>query len=255
MNRLLDVQRHFSDFVWRGQKSDWSGIAPNGIDPEQRLAIYRNNTLLGLTEALRGVYPVIDRLVGEAFFNRLARDFISRHRPKTGCLLSYGVQFPAFLEGFRGVADLPYLADTARLEWCCHEVFHEADAAGLDVAALARVPASAYGELHFSLHPTVRLMESAYPVLRIWQVNQTGVDDDIIELNEGGCRLLVFRSGLDVEVMSLDTNEYRFLSGMRSDLTISEIVAEIVAGNPDFDVTAMLQLCLSKPLLTDFSLV
>lgn len=255
MTGLHEVQRHFSDFVWRGKKTDWSGIAPNGIDSDQRLAIYRNNTLLGLTEALRGIYPVVDRLVGEAFFNQLARNFISRHRPKTGCLLSYGVQFSAFLEGFRGVADLPYLADTARLEWCCHEVFHEADAAGMDVSALARVPLSACGELHFRLHPTVRLMESAYPVLRIWQVNRTGVDDDIIDLNEGGCRLLVFRSGLDVEVMSLDTNEYRFLSGIKSGRTISEIVAEIVAGKPDFDVTAMLQLCLSKSLLTDFSLL
>ena len=54
-------------WIWRLQ-----GIKDNQLTPQQCLSIYRNNTQLGLTEALRDGYPVLNKLVGTEFFNHLA---------------------------------------------------------------------------------------------------------------------------------------------------------------------------------------
>ncbi len=46
----------------------------NGSDPAQRFAIYRNNVIVGLIDALADTYPVTEELVGEAFFRAMARE-------------------------------------------------------------------------------------------------------------------------------------------------------------------------------------
>lgn len=255
MNRLHEVQRDFSNFVLRESGQALAGIIANGLEPMQRLAIYRNNTLLGLTEALRDVYSVVNSLVGESFFNRLAQAYILDFPPQSGCLLSFGGQFAGFLSAFAPAQGLPYLPDMAQLEWFCHEAYHEADETGLDVSSLAGVPANLYGDLRLQLHSTARFLASGYPVLRIWQSNQSNyTGDDRINLDEGGCRLLVFRPELEVEIVQLDDAEYRFLTALSSGVTLTNAVTQVYADYPEFDVQACLQRCLGRALLTGFSM-
>ena len=196
MHGLHELQRDFARSVLQGGVAVGNRIRPNGLTAAQRLAVYRNNTFMGLTEALRDGYPVVHRLVGDGFFNRLASAYVARHPPQSGCLLEYGGHFPAFVAEYRPAHGLPYLADVARLEWLWQVAFHEAGADGLDLTALADVPTECHEELRLRLHPTVRLMVSDYPVLRIWENNQAGhAGDDRISLQEGGCRLLVNQHG------------------------------------------------------------
>src|SRR5689334_21117181 len=61
------------------------------------LQVYRNNVFASLTEALAAVYPVVKRLVGEPFFNQLARRFIRRHPSRSGNLHDFGAELPAFI--------------------------------------------------------------------------------------------------------------------------------------------------------------
>ena len=255
MNGLHEVQRDFSSFVLRESRQALAGIIANGLEPAQRLAVYRNNTLLGLTEALRDVYPVVNRLVGENFFNRLAQAYILDFPPQSGCLLTFGGQFAGFLSDFALTQSLPYLPDMARLEWYCHEAYHEADETGLNVSSLAGVPATLYGDLRFQLHPTARFLASGYPVLRIWQSNQSNcTGDGRINLDEGGCRLLVFRPRLEVEIVQLDDAGYCFLTALCSGVTLVEAVEQGYTADPEFEVRACLQRWLGRALLTGFSL-
>lgn len=255
MNGLPEIQRDFSNVVLHESRQAPAGIIANGLEPSQRLAIYRNNTLIGLTEALRDVYAVVNRLVGERFFNRLAQAYMLDCPPRSGCLLAFGGQLAGFLSDFAPAQGLPYLPDMARLEWYCHEAYHEADATGLDVSLLAGVLADLYGELQFKLHPTARFLASGYPLLRIWQSNQSSyTGDDRINLDEGGCRLLVFRPGLEVEIVQLDEAEYCFLTALNAGVTLVEAVEQGYTANPGFEVQACLQHWLGRALLTGFSL-
>jgi len=253
MNRLHELQREFTGFVFEEQESVPFGVRSNGIEPARRLAIYRNNTMQGLTEALCGVYPVIHKLVGGDFFLRLGRDYVRRHPPRSGCLLTFGRKFPEFLESYRPAGGLPYLADTARLEWYRHEAYHEADGVGLNAAALAQVPETSYGRLGFRLHPAVRLLASDYPIERIWRANQEDrPDDGPIDLNEGGCRLLVFRPVWTVAMETLDVGRCRFLTGLQSGLPLMQAVSEACRKDPGFDVAETLRFCFEKGLFTGF---
>ncbi len=214
-----------------------------------------SNTLLGLTEALCDVYSVVNSLVGESFFNRLAQAYIFDFPPLSGCLLTFGSRFAGFLSAFAPAQGLPYLPDTARLEWFCHEAYHEADETELDISLLAEIPANLYNDLRFQLHSSARFLASGYPVLRIWQANQSSyTGDGRINLDEGGCRLLVFRPLLDVEIVQLDDAEYCFLTALCSGVTLTKAVEQGYTADPGFEVQACLQRWLGRALLTGFSL-
>ena len=257
MNALNETQRRFTDYVLRdkGLELAVAGIKNNQLTQKQRLGIYRNNTQLGLTEALRDGYPVVNKLVGTEFFNHLAHSYIQCFPPKAGCLLFFGGNFAEFIAAFHPAAGLHYLPDTARLEWLWHEAFHEAEANALEISTLATVKPEAYAKLGFKLHPSTRFLASDYPVLKIWQTNQDEyAGDGRINLDEGGCWLLLYRPALEVELITLTEAEYLFLTLLEMQVTLSQAVEQVLLKEPKFAVQVVLQHWLTKGLLTEFYL-
>ena len=94
-----------------------SELEAGKASPLGRLEIYRNNTLISLTEALKANFPVTVRLVDERFFRWVAQDFIRHHPPREPRLALYGAALPAFLATVPACRTVPYLAEVARLEW------------------------------------------------------------------------------------------------------------------------------------------
>jgi len=102
----------------------------NASDPAHRFAIYRNNVVVSLIDALAANYPVTRELVGEEFFAAMARDFIVAHPPRSPILAVYGVDTPNFaasIADFPPAQSVPYLSDMARLEAARIVVYHAAD--------------------------------------------------------------------------------------------------------------------------------
>jgi hypothetical protein len=153
----------------------WSPETPAGLGGDasdaRRFAVYRNNVQHGLTRALAARFPVIERLVGDAFFAAMARVFAAQHPPQTPVLHEWGGDFPAFLSGFEPVANLPYLGDVARLELARGRAYHAADAPVADPALLARLRPET---LRLTLAPSVQGFASRWPAVTIWQANQPG---------------------------------------------------------------------------------
>jgi hypothetical protein len=255
MNRLHELQRDFSRFVLQESQRLPTGVKSIGLSAEQRLAIYRNNTRLGLTAALRDSYPVVNRLVGEGFFAGLAAAYIQSYPPQSACLLEYGAHFSELISGFAAAQSLAYLADVAKLEWLWLEAYHAADAPILSASALAQIDPAAYGRLAFRLHPSARFIASDYPIARIWASNQADdAGQEYVDLDIGACRLLLYRPGRQVEIDYLDQAEYQFLKLLAIGRALSETVETVLADHPDANVPILLQRCLLKGLLTDFYL-
>ena len=99
---------------------------------------------------------------------------------------------------------------------------------------MAGVPPERHGEIRFALHPALRLVESAHPILAIWEANQPG-RDGTPERIEGADRVLVHRPRLDVEVTRLDTQAFAFLGAIDAGLPF-----EAAAGHAAFDDSASL---------------
>lgn len=224
--------------------------------PRQRLQIYRNNLFESLIAALRAVYPVIARLVGEGFFRHAASAHIRAHPSRSGNLHDFGAELPEFLRAFGPAANLPYLPDVAALEWAYHRAYHEAEVPALELARLAEFAVADQTELRFHLQPSARLVASRYPVLKIWQANQPQAADAdrAISLHEGGVSLLVVQHGLEIEFRRLGVAESRWLRALAEGASLAEATSDALDGDTAFDLAPTLARHLGLGLFTGVSL-
>lgn len=153
---------------------DRGGLPPGvtSCDPAaalQRFAVYRNNVVVGLSDALARRFPVIRRLVGDDFFRALARAYIDVDPPRSPVLSEWGAGFPGFLADFPPLARWPYLRDVARIEFGRGLAFHAADVPPLDPAKVATADPEV---LTLKLHPSVIVLRLGHPAVTIWARHQ-----------------------------------------------------------------------------------
>ncbi|MQX37715.1 DNA-binding domain-containing protein [Roseospira navarrensis] len=237
-------------------------IDGKGLSPAQRVAIHRNNTLIGLTEALAATFPVVHTLVGEAFFAQAARAFI-RAAPPTGPVLSaHGDGFPDFLAGFEPARALPYLPDVARLEWARSAALHAPDGVPVPHDTLAAVPPTLFPMARCAVHPSFRFVVSAWPVDRIWAMHQPDwPDGETVSLDEGGATILLCRAEHAVRMARADRGTLSLLFALDMGQTLGTAAEAAAAASraPDeqgggrFDLTGALSVILSLGLLTDIA--
>jgi hypothetical protein len=177
--------------------------APAIVDAASgRFKVYRNNYLITLRNALRSTFTAVERLVGEEFFAALACAFAERHPPRSPIMARYGDAFPAFLETFAPLAEFPYLADVARLEYARVQAYHAADAIGFGLDSEAAITAAL--EHPARLHPSASIIASAYPAHSIWQAQVN--EDDQVQPDWQPETVLVWRHGTfeTVEAMPIE---------------------------------------------------
>ena len=189
---LCELEGAFKAYV-AGAGAPAPMLAAAVSDPA-RLSIYRNHFRITLDEALAATYPVVRRLVGERFFAQTVRAFIQHSPPRSPCLFEYGEGFAQHLARDEGARSLPYLPDVARLEWALNACDHAAEAESLSAEALARLDLDEPRRLELALHPACRLIESDFPVDRIWLAHRQEAVPSI-PLEEGRVRLLIRRDG------------------------------------------------------------
>lgn len=222
---------------------------PRGLNAA-RFAIYRNNVLSGLGRALAQGFPVVGKIVGEAFFAAMAQVYIRRNPPRSPVLLHYGQDFGDFVAGFAPAAELPYLPDVARLEAAYSRVFHAADRVPLASEALARLDAATLPQLRVILHPAIAVIRSAHPVATIWAMNTGALPLGAID--EGQPEdALVARPGLQVQVRQLTPGQAAFILALQQGIALGEAAALAFAEAPAFDFPAALALLFSQGLVTD----
>lgn len=215
-------------------------VGPDGDPSAKRFAIYRNNVMVGLTEALAAAYPVVRRLVGADFFAAMGRIFASRQPPRSPIMLEYGAGFADFIAAFAPAAQLAYLPDVARLERAWVEAYHAAEARPLDPAALAALSPGAAPRTILGLHPSLRLVRSAFPVVTIWQMNVAGGVPAPVDPSAGGEDALVLRPAGEVEVRALPPGAAAFIAALAAGGTILEGAMAGLADHPRFDLGAAL---------------
>jgi hypothetical protein len=256
MPRLHELQARFGTALVDAEADALGGhIRADGLTPQRRLGIYRNNVFTNLREALRTLFPVLEQLVGKEFFDFTADEYIRHHPSPAGDLNEFGEQLPQFLAGFAPAAELVYLPDTARLEWLAHRVYHAAETTPLAFERLAEVAPERYGDLHFTLHPAAALLESPYPVHRIWQANQPDYEGETaVSLDAGPVRLLIERRDGRVEVQPLTLGEWGLLHALAHQEDFASACEAALASEPAFDLGATLRKLVAQSTLADFSL-
>jgi hypothetical protein len=207
------------------------------IPAAQRLAIHRNNTLLGLVDPLAATFPVVAQLVGEDFFAKMAGDFVRAHPPRRPELLAYGHEFPAFIAGYPAAETVPYLADMARLEYAWNVAYNAADREPLAAQALAAFAPEQLENLRLETSPSLRFVASRWPLMAIWQAHQSADGPDgPIDLAAGGDMLLVYRPRHDTLIRKVSAGTFDFVMALAAGQPLAAAYGSALAGAPDFDL-------------------
>jgi hypothetical protein len=150
-------------------------------------------------------------------------------------LAEYGAGFPGFVAGHDTARDLSYLADVARLDWALNLAFHAPAGGRLAAADLATLPVYRLPLLRLGLAPGTVLVDSPYPLDRVWEASQPEAAADPVDLAAGGVHLLVLRRPDDAAFVSLSTGEAAFVAGLGQGLSLEEAACRV---ETDFDLSA-----------------
>ncbi|MFN3972431.1 MAG: DUF2063 domain-containing protein [Gemmobacter sp.] len=197
---------------------------PKGRPAGRRFAVYRNNVIVSLTEALETGFPVVRALVGAEFFRAMAGEFLRMHPPKGPVLSDYGDDLPAFLAWFPPVAKLSYLPDMARLELAMRTSYHAADARPISVADVAALAPARLAGARLRFAPPVRLVRSAWPIHGIWTANTLNGPPPAA----GAEDVLILRSAFDPVPRLLPPGGGDFVAALLAGRTLAE--AALAAG-------------------------
>src|SRR3984885_14780545 len=186
---------------------------PNGKAVVKRYNVYRNNVTVSLIDALADIYPAIQRITGVEFFRAMARFHVRATPPASPLLFEYGRDFPAFIESYEYARDMPWLADTARIERAWLDAYHAADLPVLAAEALGGIEPTSLAGVRFKPHPAARIVRSPYPAVAIFAMNRT--DGPVSPLRSSEPEdALVTRPEQEVMVSRLPTGGATFLIGL-----------------------------------------
>lgn len=254
MTALLELQRSFAGAILDTERVPPDDVTSHATKhPVRRFNVYRNNVATSLVDVLEAYFPVVARLVGSDFFRAMARAFAAASPPTSPILSRYGAEFPAFLEAFPPVQDLPYLADVARLEWLRQRAYHAADAAPLKGDDLATTEASKVHELVFRPHPSSGLVASSYPVVSIWRTNTQ--DDEVAHVDSegGGEFALIVRPHLAVHVVPLSAGAHAFATALLGGKPLGAAAMDAQATGATFDLQGALATLIEQGALAGFA--
>ncbi|MCG7902299.1 hypothetical protein A3195_07710 [Candidatus Thiodiazotropha endoloripes] len=238
MSLLAELQRSFCDALRTADAPDGALLEMLQDDDLalQRFQVYRNNFIVLNGDALADMFPVVKRLVGDEAFRMLATAYVRQHPPRDRTLLLYGDLFAGFLQTIPELSGLPYLSDVARLEFAWTAAYHAEDALPLQPDQLQNLSEEAFARLPLRPHPSLQLLASDFPIQRIWSVNQTDDQDELISLDEGACWLIVVRPDNEVQVRVVQEGEFEFVKRLHASATIGEAFEAANQMDPQFDL-------------------
>jgi len=246
MPSLAELQTDLSEFLLGPPGNEPPPSLPaalrnGGAPAAERLAVYKNNVYSRLVDALVQTFPAVVRLVGAAFFRYAALEYIALHAPRSPSLLGYGDRFAEFLAQFAPAASVPYLADIAALEFNYLEAYHAPEAATVDAETFRSMLATPEDAARIVLHPSTRLMQSRFPVSRIWEIN---CRPDPIEANTkiaGEAEwLFIVRPQATVEVRRTSPGAHAALRRLAAGGTLRESISEGERAESGLDVQSHL---------------
>jgi hypothetical protein len=224
-----------------GEPDAYGAIAAAIVDAPplaiaERLGIYGHAYRARLTDALDDTYPVLHAVLGDEVFAALAEEFIRAHPSVHRSIRWYGRELSEFLARTAPYAEQPILAEIALLEWTLSEVFDAKDAEPLQRAQLLAIEPSAWSELRFGFHPSVRRLHLQWNTTPVWQAMSRNEPPPDPQCAESPVPWLLWRRDLQNYFRSMTGDEAAALDAALRGENFGEICAALAAWLPDDEI-------------------
>jgi len=216
-----------------------------GISSQPGFAVYRNTVTKGCIDALQANYPAVARLVGEEWFRAAAAVYARASLPRHPLLLDYGGDFAEFLAGFAPAAELPYLAEVARLDRYWTEAHTARDEEPIPAAAVAGFSRDELARTALRPHASARwAWFDGTPAYSLWHRNRftaEGATVDLSALEWRGEGALILRPDSNVTHLALDAAGCAFLDACAKGGDLAAAALEALAREPHADLAQLMQ--------------
>jgi hypothetical protein len=198
-------------------------------------------------EHMRARFRVVRRMVGESSFRNVGRRFVGSVPAPRPIPASYGDSFPRFIRAQGQGGSFAYLADIAELEMAVTRARNTVPLASAERHVGAESVATARPDARATLHPSVALVHSRFPIVSIW---------------ESCCRrahrvghwrpetALVARTSRKVAILRLPAGGSAFLQALARGQTIGRAAEIAAAIEPTFVLANNLALLAQAGALT-----
>ena len=204
-------------FAWPAAEATQDLAAHVSAPSARGLKVYQANGHALAERALQAAYPVLAQLLGDESLCALARAFWHEQPPLRGDLAQWGDGLARFVASSAQLADEPYLADVASVEWALHRCANAADQ-GADPASLALLLHHDPNALQLMLAPGCLVLASDWPVASILGAHRDLVPDfaEVGQRLRGGVAeaALVWRARLQPCVRAARAGEADFVQAV-----------------------------------------
>lgn len=226
-----------------GVVEGWLRDSP--VRKRRGLQAYRANAGALAERALAAAFPTVEPLLGEASFAALARAFWQADPPRQGDVATWGDTLPDFIASAGQLADEPYLADVARLDWAVHLADRAADD-DAPATGLPQLTTHDPASLRLRLRAGHTVLRSVHPVHAIWAAHRSNAPDRFEPVRQAFAAqradaVRVRRQGLRVEVDRIDIATAHFEQALLQPPTPhGTLHSALTTAGPAFDIEAWL---------------
>lgn len=247
--RLRDLQTRFLRDVFDRERSLEVDTGSSGrLSSDRQMAAYRGSVWGNLCRAMGEIFPVTVQLVGERYFDAMARRYLERHPPTTPYLHDLGADFECFARQFEPLRELPVVVDMVGLEWRWHEAFHAEDSRPWSASTLAELSPEQQMAVRFQLQPGLSLMESAFSLDEIWQAHQPGQSVGGLSLAAGTqTGFVIYREAHAVVIEPLAPALFQLLKNIQQGAELAANLAVLSLNFPEDEPGELLGQVLSRP--------
>lgn len=251
MSPLARQQQVLLQALWtRPGAGPPDALAALALAPWQRgLAAYRANANALAERALQAAFPVVAELTGAECFALVARQFWHCHPPACGDLAWWGDALPDFLAHDSQLADVPYLADVARVEWSLHRVASAADAC-VQPASFVLLSQQEPDTVTLQLPPGTALHRSDWPVVSLVTAHLYSDPplDSVAAAVQArrGETALVWRQGLRPRLAACSVAEAVLLQALLAGQSVLAGLDAALAAEAQFDFSAWLSAAVAR---------
>jgi hypothetical protein len=219
---LKDTIEHFHDYILdRSQVITQQVVGQNVEFKQERLTVYHEAYVLRLLEVLGKNYIGLKQLIGEALFEKLARDYVRTYPSHHFSVSYFGRHFSKFLAGRPGVK--PLWVELAQFEWVMQLIIEAKDAPQLTFEDMKVLDPEAWANLILIPHPSLQIIPFFYPIPQLWQALRHDSKRPALKRHKKPVQWLMWRFNQQVFFFATNHEQYVMMQALERGENFSQV--------------------------------